>query len=87
MMPEMDGYETMQLIRCQARAWPSVPLIAVTAKAMKGRPPEVPRRRERPTISPSRSTSTVLALLRVWIDGAHATAGPGGRQARRMSQQ
>ena len=34
MMPEMDGYETMQAIRQDAR-YKSLPIIAVTAKAMK----------------------------------------------------
>jgi CheY-like chemotaxis protein len=34
MMPEMDGYETMQAIRADAR-FAKVPIIAVTAKALK----------------------------------------------------
>ncbi len=34
-MPEMDGYETMQLIR-QQNEFKSLPIIALTAKAMQG---------------------------------------------------
>ena len=34
-MPEMDGYETMQAIRRIPR-YADLPLVAVTAKAMKG---------------------------------------------------
>ena len=35
MMPEMDGYEAMNAIR-QIAKFKSIPIIAVTAKAMKG---------------------------------------------------
>ena len=35
MMPEMDGYQTMQAIREKAK-WRKLPIVALTAKAMKG---------------------------------------------------
>ena len=35
MMPEMDGYQTMQAIREKAE-WRKLPIVALTAKAMKG---------------------------------------------------
>ena len=34
-MPEMDGFETMRAVRLDPR-FTSLPIIAVTAKAMKG---------------------------------------------------
>jgi CheY-like chemotaxis protein len=66
MMPEMDGYETMQ----QIRALPDiahVPLIAVTAKAMKGDRQKCLDAGASDYIAKPVDIELLLALLRVWL--------------------
>ncbi|HUB90608.1 MAG TPA: HAMP domain-containing protein [Dyella sp.] len=66
MMPEMDGYETMQQIRAQ-RHLAKVPLIAVTAKAMKGDRQKCLDAGASDYIAKPVDIELLLALLRVWI--------------------
>jgi CheY-like chemotaxis protein len=66
MMPEMDGYETMQQIR-QRDALKDVPLIAVTAKAMKGDRQKCLDAGASDYIAKPVDIDLMLALLRVWI--------------------
>ncbi|HEX8534727.1 MAG TPA: HAMP domain-containing protein [Allosphingosinicella sp.] len=66
MMPEMDGYETMQHIRANPKL-ADVPLVAVTAKAMKGDRQKCLDAGASDYIAKPVDIELLLALLRVWI--------------------
>jgi HAMP domain-containing protein/signal transduction histidine kinase/CheY-like chemotaxis protein len=73
MMPEMDGYETMQQIRSRDTL-ADVPLIAVTAKAMKGDRQKCLDAGASDYIAKPVDMDLLLALLRVWIGRARDKA-------------
>ncbi len=77
MMPEMDGYETMQQIR-QRSALTDLPLIAVTAKAMKGDRQKCLDAGASDYIAKPVDIDLLLALLRVWIARSRDVQCVGG---------
>ena len=67
MMPDMDGYETIRRIRSTAGI-AGIPLVAVTAKAMKGDRRKCLDAGANDYIAKPVDIDLLLALLRVWID-------------------
>ncbi|MEW5929373.1 MAG: HAMP domain-containing protein [Gemmatimonadota bacterium] len=66
MMPEMDGYETTQAIRGMDE-FRALPIIAVTAKAMKGDREKTLAAGASDYITKPVDTEQLLSLLRVWL--------------------
>ncbi|WP_436251467.1 HAMP domain-containing protein [Mesorhizobium amorphae] len=71
MMPEMDGYETMRRIR-NTPSIAHIPLISVTAKAMKGDRQKCLDAGASDYIAKPVDLDLLLALLRVWIGRSRA---------------
>jgi len=66
MMPEMDGYDTMQAIR-QRKFFKSLPIVALTAKAMKGDREKCIESGASDYITKPVDSEQLLALMRVWL--------------------
>ncbi|AWO01122.1 hybrid sensor histidine kinase/response regulator [Chitinophaga alhagiae] len=66
MMPEMDGYETMQKIRREHKN-NALPIIAVTAKAMKGDREKCLEAGASDYITKPLKIDQLLSLMRVWL--------------------
>ncbi|HKS67297.1 MAG TPA: HAMP domain-containing protein [Candidatus Acidoferrales bacterium] len=66
MMPQMDGYETMQVIR-QNRLFRRLPIIALTAKAMKGDREKCLEAGASEYLAKPVNTEQLLAVLRMWL--------------------
>jgi HAMP domain-containing protein/signal transduction histidine kinase/CheY-like chemotaxis protein len=66
MLPEMDGYETIRTIRGSA-GFKNLPIIAVTAKAMKGDREKCIEAGASDYIAKPIDTDHLVSLLRVWL--------------------
>jgi CheY-like chemotaxis protein len=66
MMPEMDGYETTQKIRREHKNT-TLPIIAVTAKAMKGDREKCIEAGASDYITKPLKIDQLLSLMRVWL--------------------
>jgi CheY-like chemotaxis protein/two-component sensor histidine kinase len=66
MMPEMDGYQTMEKIR-QNREYRRLPIIALTAKAMKGDREKCLEAGASDYLAKPVNTEQLLSALRMWL--------------------
>jgi len=66
MMPEMDGYQTMREIR-KIPEFRTLPILALTAKAMKGDREKCLQAGASDYIAKPVNTDQLLSLLRVWL--------------------
>ena len=66
MMPEMDGYQTMQVIREQP-SFRRLPIIALTAKAMKGDREKCLEAGASDYLAKPVNTEQLLSALRMWL--------------------
>ncbi|MFK5732532.1 response regulator [Pseudomonas urmiensis] len=66
MMPEMDGYEATRLIRQQPR-WRKLPIIAVTAKAMKDDQQRCLQAGANDYLAKPIDLDRLFSLIRVWL--------------------
>ena len=66
MMPEMDGYQTMREIRSNPK-FRNMPMLALTAKAMKGDREKCLDAGASDYIAKPVNTDQLLSLMRVWL--------------------
>jgi len=82
MMPEMDGYETTKAIR-RMPSFGSIPIIALTAKAMKGDREKCLQAGASDYVTKPVDLGYLFSVMRVWLAGLASGAeasGTGGSE-------
>jgi signal transduction histidine kinase/HAMP domain-containing protein/DNA-binding NarL/FixJ family response regulator len=79
MMPEMDGNETIAAIREMPPPYAELPIIAVTAKAMKGDQEKSLASGATDYVTKPVDTDHLMNLIRTWVRGAGSVNPPQSR--------
>src|SRR5205807_9702863 len=74
MMPEMDGYETMRAIR-EIPKFRNLPIIALTAKAMKGDRDKCIEAGASDYIAKPVDLEQLFSVMRVWVANPDSARG------------
>lgn len=70
MMPEMNGFDAMRAIRKSNARWKSVPIIALTAKAMRDDRKACLEAGANDYVTKPIDIEKLLSLMRIWLDRA-----------------
>ena len=74
MMPELDGYQAMRDDPLDAPGTPIFPIVALTAKAMKGDREKCIAAGASDYIAKPVNVDKLMSLLRVWLSGRSVVA-------------